>query len=91
MPKTPTIAFTIKGVNPSRLCKWLAVNHAIFIASGDFYAPTLANKLGINEIGGWIRAGFAPYNTAEETDRFISAIQYYLKLHRIAQGEKVKQ
>lgn len=81
--KTPTIAFTIHGANPVDVCKWLAENHAIFIASGDFYASTLANKLGINETGGWIRAGFAPYNTEEEVDRLSDAIKTYIKVHQL--------
>lgn len=81
--KTPTIAFLINGADPVEVCRWLADHHAIFIASGDFYASTLADKLGINESGGWIRAGFAPYNTEEETDRLIEAINLYVK-ERIA-------
>ena len=76
--KTPTIAFTINGANPVEVCKWLAENHSVFIASGDFYATTLADKLGITETGGWIRAGFAPYNTEEETNRLVEAIQLYV-------------
>ncbi|WP_408006997.1 cysteine desulfurase-like protein [Pseudalkalibacillus sp. A8] len=76
--KTPTIAFTINGVKSNDFCKWFAEKHAIFIASGDFYASTLADKLGINETGGWIRAGFAPYNTENETDRLIQAIKNYV-------------
>lgn len=77
--KTPTIAFTIKGADPVEFCRWLSENYAIFIASGDFYASTLADKLGINQTGGWIRAGFAPYNTEEETDLLIEAIKAYVK------------
>lgn len=76
--KTPTIAFTIKGANPASVCRWMAENHAIFIASGDFYASTLADKLGLNENGGWIRAGLAPYNTEGEVEKFINAIQFYV-------------
>lgn len=79
--KTPTIAFTISGSNPVEVCRWLAENHAIFIASGDFYATTLADKLDINKIGGWIRAGFAPYNTEEEVDCFVEAVASYVKTH----------
>jgi cysteine desulfurase family protein (TIGR01976 family) len=77
--KTPTIAFMIKGADPVEVCKYLAENHAIFIASGDFYASTLADKLGINEEGGWIRAGLAPYNTKEEIDQVIVAILTYVQ------------
>jgi cysteine desulfurase family protein (TIGR01976 family) len=77
--KTPTIAFTIKGADTVEVCKYLAENYSIFIASGDFYASTLADKLGINKKGGWIRAGLAPYNTEEEIDTVIKAIQAYVE------------
>ncbi|WP_026694225.1 cysteine desulfurase-like protein [Peribacillus kribbensis] len=73
--KTPTIAFTVEGYEPREVCRILAEQHAIFIADGDFYATTLADKLGINRSGGWIRAGLAPYNSEEEAERFIAAIQ----------------
>lgn len=76
--KTPTIAFRIDGINPSVFCKWMAEEYSIFIADGDFYATTLANKLGINHKGGWIRAGFAPYNTIEEVELFIEGTKKFL-------------
>jgi len=75
VPKTPTIAFRISGISPQEVCQRMAEEHAVFIADGDFYAMTLADKLGINQDGGWIRAGLAPYNTEEEIDRFIEGIQ----------------
>ncbi|MGX9134284.1 cysteine desulfurase-like protein [Rummeliibacillus sp. JY-2-4R] len=81
--KTPTVAFTIKGVDSVEICKWLAENYAIFIASGDFYASTLCKKLGLAETGGWIRAGFAPYNTLEETELLVSAIKNYMKAKNV--------
>ncbi|MFS0862602.1 cysteine desulfurase-like protein [Fredinandcohnia sp. 179-A 10B2 NHS] len=77
-PKTPTIAFTIKGTDPVEVCRWIAENESIFIASGDFYASTLADKLGVNDNGGWIRAGLAPYNTEEEVDRLVNAVKTYV-------------
>ncbi|MBM7572285.1 cysteine desulfurase-like protein [Aquibacillus albus] len=75
VPKTPTIAFQVKGITPEEVCRKLSDQSAIFIASGDFYATTLANKLGINKSGGWIRAGLAPYNTEKEANHFIEAIK----------------
>ena len=47
----------------------------IFVAGGDFYATTLADKLGINETGGFVRAGLALYTTAEEVDAFLDALE----------------
>jgi cysteine desulfurase family protein (TIGR01976 family) len=74
VPKTPTIAFQVAGVAPEEVCKIMAEEHSIFIASGHFYASTLAERTDINKSGGWIRAGLAPYNTEEEVDRLIHAV-----------------
>ncbi|MFJ9496596.1 cysteine desulfurase-like protein [Brevibacillus centrosporus] len=75
VPKTPTLAFRVEGWSPQAFCERMCEDYGIFIADGDFYAMTLADKLGINESGGWIRAGLAPYNTLEEVDRFIQGIK----------------
>ncbi|PLT30445.1 cysteine desulfurase-like protein [Peribacillus deserti] len=75
VPKTPTIAFKIEGYHPEEVCRILSEKYAIFIASGDFYASTLGNKTGVNDTGGWIRAGLAPYNSEEEVMYFIDAIK----------------
>jgi len=50
----------------------------VFVASGDFYASTLADILGINPAG-WVRAGLSPYNTDEEADRFIEGVGQLLR------------
>jgi cysteine desulfurase family protein (TIGR01976 family) len=73
--KTPTIAFTVAGRPPAGVCRRVVEDYAIFIADGDFYASTLADKLGINKDGGWVRAGLAPYNSEEEADNFIEAVK----------------
>jgi cysteine desulfurase family protein (TIGR01976 family) len=72
--KTPTVAFRVDGFEPREICRRMAEEHSVFIADGDFYATTLADKLGINQSGGWIRAGFAPYNTEEEVEVLIEGI-----------------
>jgi cysteine desulfurase family protein (TIGR01976 family) len=72
--KTPTIAFRVEGHTPEEVCERM-LEHGFFIAAGDFYASTLAEKLGIKESGGFVRAGFAPYNTEEEVGRFIEAME----------------
>ena len=51
------------------------LEHGFFIAASDFYASTLAEKLGIRDSGGFIRAGLAPYNTEEEGERFVQALE----------------
>jgi cysteine desulfurase family protein (TIGR01976 family) len=71
--KTPTIAFRVQGHTPERICARV-LEHGFFIAAGDFYASTLAEKLGIGERGGFVRAGLAPYNTEEEVVRFVNVL-----------------
>jgi len=71
--KTPTVAFTLAGHAPEAVCRALVEEHSVFVASGDFYASTLADKLGINP-DGWVRAGLSPYNSDAEVDRFIEGV-----------------
>ncbi|MGB6407266.1 MAG: cysteine desulfurase-like protein [Planococcus donghaensis] len=75
VPKTPTIAFRVNGIEPGEICQKLAEEHSIFVAAGHFYASTLGDVLGVNDSGGWVRAGLAPYSTEEEVDRLLNAIK----------------
>jgi len=68
--KTPTFAFTVKGINAREATAWFAERYNMNIADGHFYASTMAEKLGVNPMGGWIRIGLAPYNTLEEVVLF---------------------
>lgn len=73
--KTPTFAFTIDSINSREATRWFAENYNMCIADGDFYASTMAEKLGVYPMGGWIRIGLAPYNTAEEIELFKKGLQ----------------
>jgi cysteine desulfurase family protein (TIGR01976 family) len=72
--KTPTLAFTLEGINSREAAAWFADNYNMCIAHGHFYASTMADKLQVNERGGWIRLGLAPYNTNAEIELFKSAL-----------------
>ena len=76
--KTPTIAFTLQGKAPEEICLQM-LEHGFFIAAGDFYASTLAEKLGVGDSGGFIRVGLAPYNTEEEVERFVEALERIIR------------
>jgi len=75
VPKTPTISFRVKGISPAEVCKYLCNNHSIFLGDGHFYAQTIGDILDLNRLGGWVRAGLAPYNTKEEVLRFIQGLK----------------
>jgi cysteine desulfurase family protein (TIGR01976 family) len=72
--KTPTVAFRAQGHTTEEICARM-LEHGFFIAAGDFYASTLAEKLGIGDSGGFVRAGLAPYNTEDEVERFVEALE----------------
>jgi cysteine desulfurase family protein (TIGR01976 family) len=76
--KTPTIAFRLDGHTPREVTEYMA-REGFFVADGHFYASTLARKLGIHDKGSWIRAGLAPYNTAEEVEEFIGLLHSFVK------------
>jgi cysteine desulfurase family protein (TIGR01976 family) len=75
--KTPTIAFRVQGHTAEEVCARM-LEHGFFIAAGDFYASTLAEKLGISDRGGFVRAGLAPYSTEEEVERFVETLEGFI-------------
>ncbi len=69
-PRTPTVAFTVRGVVSEDVAKALA-DRAVFVSNGDFYATTVVRRLGHAE-DGVVRAGCACYTTPEEVDRLLA-------------------
>jgi cysteine desulfurase family protein (TIGR01976 family) len=76
--KTPTIAFRVEGYSTDQVCVRM-LQHGFFIAAGDFYASTIAERLGIKNSGGFVRAGLAPYNTEDEVERFVTALEVLVR------------
>jgi cysteine desulfurase family protein (TIGR01976 family) len=69
--RTPTVAFTLDGLPADQVAERLA-ERAVFVSSGDFYATTVVERLGVSE--GLVRAGCACYTTEEEVDRLIEGV-----------------
>jgi selenocysteine lyase/cysteine desulfurase len=80
--RTPTFAFTIEGQNSRNVTEWLAEKYNMCVADGDFYASTMAEVLGVEEQGGWVRIGLAPYNTIEEIQQFKQGLAAYIEQHK---------
>lgn len=71
-PRTPTLAFTVKGFPAAIVAERLA-EASVFVSHGDFYALTVLERLGLTEEG-LVRAGCACYTTESEVDRLVSAV-----------------
>lgn len=72
-PRTSTVSFTVEGLNAREVSGKLATR-GIFASSGNFYALTVIEKLGLSETG-LLRAGCSCYTTKEEVERLIEAVK----------------
>jgi cysteine desulfurase family protein (TIGR01976 family) len=72
-PRTPTVAFTVRGTPSEDVARALA-DRAVFVSSGDFYATTAVARLG-HTADGLVRAGCACYTTAGEVDRLLDGVR----------------
>ncbi len=72
--RVPTIAFTVRGRHASEIPP-LFERHQVALRWGHFYAPGAIDALGLADRGGIVRASLVHYNTADEVDRFLSALR----------------
>ncbi len=72
--RLPTVSFLVDGRAPADI---VAATDAarIGIRAGHFYAPRLLEALGIPPEPGVIRVSLAHYNTEEEVDRLLAALE----------------
>jgi cysteine desulfurase family protein (TIGR01976 family) len=72
-PRTPTVSFTLRAYSTEAVARYL-VRHGVYVSHGDFYAATVAERLG-RGTDGFVRAGMACYTTAEEVDRVVAGVK----------------
>jgi cysteine desulfurase family protein (TIGR01976 family) len=72
-PRTPTIAFTLRGHSTDDVARHL-VAHGVYASNGDFYAQTVAERLG-RGADGFVRVGAACYTSADEVDRLVAGVR----------------
>ncbi len=71
--RTPTIAFTVRGVHSRDVARLLA-ELGVFVSHGDFYAMTVVERLGLEDEG-LVRAGCAAYTSEDEVDRLVDGVR----------------
>ncbi|HEU4967411.1 cysteine desulfurase-like protein [Sphingomonas sp.] len=72
--RVPTFGLTIAGCRPDRAAEALS-RRDIFAWSGHFYAVEVVARLGLADNGGLLRLGLCHYNTVEEVDRTLEALE----------------
>jgi len=72
--RTPTVAFNVVGHHPDDVARALAGDR-IAVWSGNYYAVEIMAALGLESRGGAVRAGVCSYNTADDVDRLLAAVE----------------
>ncbi|MFB7087567.1 cysteine desulfurase-like protein [Streptomyces sp. NPDC056296] len=70
--RTPTLLFTVAGLRPADVYRQLA-ERAVDAPAGSFYAVEASRRLRLGDEGG-VRVGLAPYNSADDVDRLLTAL-----------------
>jgi cysteine desulfurase family protein (TIGR01976 family) len=73
LPRTPTVAFTVRGVRSRKVAEQLA-ERGVFVSHGDFYAMTVVERLGLASEG-LVRAGCAVYTSEDEVERLVQGVR----------------
>ena len=68
----PTFAFNLPGRTSEQVATELAARQ-IAVWHGDYYAVEIMKLLGLEGTGA-VRAGFVHYNTPDEVDRLLTAL-----------------
>ena len=73
--RAPTFSFTLKGKSSAEVVAALTAQQ-IACWNGDFYAPRLLEAVGVSDTtDGVIRTSMAHYNTVEEVERLVRALE----------------
>lgn len=72
--RVPTAAFRLRGIHPRAISEALA-RRRICVWDGNFYAVNVTEDLGLEDTGGLVRVGLTHYNTSEEVDQLLDALQ----------------
>jgi selenocysteine lyase/cysteine desulfurase len=72
--RVPTVSFTLEGHSPREIAEYLG-RRGIFVWDGNYYALAVMERLGLEPTGGMVRVGPVHYNTAEEIDCLLNALE----------------
>jgi cysteine desulfurase family protein (TIGR01976 family) len=71
--RVPTVSVTHERHSPATLAEHLAARQ-IYAWHGNMYALELSERLGLEAKGGWLRLGLVHFNTRDEIDALLAAL-----------------
>jgi selenocysteine lyase/cysteine desulfurase len=72
--RVPTFIFTVDGKEPVQVAEEMG-RRGIYLWDGNYYALAVMERLGKEGKGGMVRVGPVHYNTLQEVDRFLNALE----------------
>lgn len=76
--RVPTFSFTLQGHHPKSICQALDAA-GISAWDGNYYAPEVTGRLGLEGSGGMVRVGAVHYNTRAEVQYLVEALDAIAK------------
>ena len=70
---TPTVSFTVSRLRPRQVAAELA-RRRVCAWDGDFGHQALFDAIGVNDAGGAVRLGLLHYNTLDEVEHVLDAV-----------------
>ncbi len=71
--RVPTVSISLPQRRAADVAAHLA-EAGVYVWHGNMYAVSLSERLGLEERGGFVRLGLVHYNTHEEIDRVLAAL-----------------
>lgn len=71
-----TVSLRLAEHHPTEIARFLG-DRGLFTWDGNFYAMNLSERLGVESKGGVLRIGLVHYNTIEEVDRLVQALDEF--------------
>jgi cysteine desulfurase family protein (TIGR01976 family) len=71
--RAPTFAFRVGDLHPRAVAEELG-RQGIFVWDGNYYALAVMERLGLEDSGGAVRAGFCHYHSVDDVDRVLEAL-----------------
>ena len=71
--RVPTVSFTLGRLGAGEIARRLDEEN-VYVWDGHFYAPSVIERLRLEDRGGLVRVGLVHYSTEEEVDRLVGLL-----------------
>jgi selenocysteine lyase/cysteine desulfurase len=75
--RVPTISFVVRDADPAKIAR-MVDPYRIAIRFGDFHARRLIEYLELDRVNGVVRVSMTHYNTLDEVDALVAALDQVL-------------